>query len=524
MRIQTSTLSRALCAGAVVALTTASMLQAAPAASVETSGDIHHDVSPPLRLLARIAPPSHPAARIVPLRLIPPVGLSPEQGDGALQSKAGAPVGTTDGLNFAGVGQGDYGYSDVYAPPDTNGAVGATQYVQIVNASFGIFDKTTGALVMPVASTNTVWAGFGGACEAQNDGDGVLKYDRIANRWVITQLAVSSTPYTECIAVSTTSDATGSWNRYSYSYGTGFNDYPKISVWPDAYYITYNIFANGQSFAGAKLCALDRHKMLKGKRATEQCFQLSTAYGGVLPADLDGAMMPPAGSPNYLVNYGTNSLNLWKFHVDWKTPANSTLTGPAKITVPAFSPLCGGGTCVPQKGTTQTLDSLADRVMYRLAYRNFGDHESLVVDHSVKAGSGSGVRWYEVRSPGTTPTLYQSGTFAPDSAYRWMGSVAMDKVGDIAVGYSVSSSTKYPTIAYTGRVPTDALGTMEGEKIVKAGAGSQNGGLNRWGDYSGMSLDPSDDCTFFYTNEYLKASGSFNWSTEINSFKFPGCH
>ena len=193
------------------------------------------------------------------------------------------------------------------------------------------------------------------------------------------------------------------------------------------------------------------------------------------------------------------------------------------IKVPAFSALCGGGTCVPQQGTTEKLDSLADRVMYRFAYRNFGDHESLVVNHSVTAGSSGGVRWYELRSPGTTPTLYQSGTFAPDSSYRWMGSVAMDKVGDIAVGYSLSSSSQFPTIAYTGRVPSDALGTLEGEKVVKAGGGSQTTGLSRWGDYSGMSLDPVDDCTFFYTNEYLKTSGTFNWSTEINSFKFPGC-
>ena len=213
--------------------------------------------------------------------------------------------------------------------------------------------------------------------------------------------------------------------------------------------MTYNIFANGQTFSGARLCALDRTKMLAGKKAKQQCFQLSTAFGGVLPADLDGATLPPAGSPNYLVNFGTNSLNLWKFHVDFTTPANTTLTGPTNIAVPAFTPLCGGGrTCVPQKGGSR-LDSLADRLMYRLAYRNFGDHESLVVNHSVAANGGSGVRWYELRSPGATPTLFQSGTFAPTKIYRWMGSVAMDKVGDIAVGYSDSSSKTFPAIAYT---------------------------------------------------------------------------
>jgi len=409
------------------------------------------------------------------------------------------------------------------APPDTNGAVGDTQYVQFVNSSFAIFNKATGALEIPIANTNTVWSGFGGPCETTNDGDGVIKYDRNANRWLISQLSIESTPFTECVAISQTSDATGAYNRYSFSYGTGFNDYPKFGIWPDAYYVTYNIFANGQSFIGPKACALDRAKMLKGKKATQQCFQLTTAFDSLLPADLDGAKKPPKGSPNYVVNYGSNRLNLWQFHVDWKTPANSTFTGPVVITVPAFTAACSGGTCIPQKGTTQTLDSLADRLMYRFAYRNFGDHESLVVNHSVKVGTSSGIRWYELRSPASSPTLFQSGTFSPDATFRWMGSVAMDKVGDIAVGYSTSSSTAFPSIAYTGRVPGDPLGTLEAEEVVKAGAGSQNGGLSRWGDYTAMSIDPTDDCTFYYTNEYLKTTGSFNWSTQINSFKFPGC-
>ncbi|MEO8927731.1 MAG: hypothetical protein ABI306_11275 [Caulobacteraceae bacterium] len=524
MRKFTST-SLGMASGAAMILALAAPVHAATAQAVETSSDVRHDVSPPLSHLVRISPPSrHAAPRVIPLRPIPfaqPSGL--EQADGALQASAGAPVGTVDGLNFAGVGQGDYGYSDFLAPPDTNGAVGATQYVQFVNASFGIFDKATGALLLPVANANTVWAGFGGACEANNDGDGVIKYDRIANRWLITQLSVSTTPFTECVAVSKTSDATGAYNRYAFTYATDFDDYPKFGVWPDGYYVTYNIFANGQNFIGAKLCALHRAKMLQGKKATQQCIQLSSAFGGVLPSDLDGATKPPVGSPNYMVNFGTNSLNMWSFHVDWATPANTTLTGPVNIPVPAFSPLCGGGTCVRQKATTQTLDSLADRVMYRLAYRNFGAHESLVVDHSVTAGAGGGVRWYELRTPGAAPTLFQSGTFAPDKRFRWMGSVAMDHVGDIAVGYSLSSAKTFPTIAYTGRLATDPLGTLQGEKIVKAGAGSQNGGLSRWGDYTAMAVDPTDDCTFYYTNEYLKASGSFNWSTEINSFKFPNC-
>jgi hypothetical protein len=165
--------------------------------------------------------------------------------------------------------------------------------------------------------------------------------------------------------------------------------------------------------------------------------------------------------------------------------------------------------------------------MYRLAYRNFGTHESLVVNHSVTVGSNKGtsvgIRWYEIRDPNGTPTVFQEGTFAPDSSFRWMGSIAMDNVGDIALGYSLSSSSVFPSIAYTGRVPTDPLGTMEGENIVKAGGGSQVKSFIRWGDYSAMVIDPVDDCTFWYTTEYIASTGSFNWSTEITSFKFPRC-
>jgi hypothetical protein len=253
---------------------------------------------------------------------------------------------------------------------------------------------------------------------------------------------------------------------------------------------------------------------------------LSSTYGSLLPADLDGPTAPPAGSPNYLLSFGTNSLQLWKFHVDWTTPANTSMTGPATIAVAAFSPACsGGGTCIPQTGTTVKLDSLADRLMYRLSYRNFGDHESLLVNHSVTAGSSAGIRWYELRNPNGTPTVFQQGTYAPDSAYRWMGSIAMDHVGDIGLGYSVSSSTTHPGIRYTGRLAGDALGQMtQGEGTVLTGGGSQTGNLSRWGDYTSMSIDPANDCTFWYTDEYIPSNGSFNWHTRIGSFTFANCN
>jgi hypothetical protein len=439
---------------------------------------------------------------------------------------------TTAGLNFNGLGKGFTGPSGAftvrYAPPDTTGAIGATQYVQWVNDFLAVFDKATGAPVYGPVPGNTLFAGFGGVCETQNDGDPVVMYDKLANRWVLMQFAVpSGGPYYQCVAVSKTSDATGGYDRYAFQY-TGFNDYPKSGVWPDAYYISYNIF-NGNSFGGSKVCALDRAKMLAGAVATQQCFQLSTAYGGLLPTDLDGSILPAAGTPNFFVNLGTNSLNLWKFHVDWTTPANSTFTGPTAIPVTAFNAACGGGTCVPQGGTNNQLDSLADRAMFRLAYRKFADgHDSLIVNHAVKVGttrknSSSATRWYEIRNAASTPTVYQQSTYAPDTDSRWMGSMAMDKQGNLAIGYSVSSSTRKPAIRYATRLAGDPLNTLSNETTVIAGTGSQTGTLHRWGDYSTMTIDPVDDCTFWYTTEYLTADGTYNWNTRINSFKVNGC-
>ncbi|HSE12673.1 MAG TPA: hypothetical protein VLB69_08565, partial [Rudaea sp.] len=443
----------------------------------------------------------------------------------------------TFGSGVMGVGKGFSGpqgaFTVQYAPPDTVGAVGATQYVQVVNTGLAVFDKATKAVVYGPVPTSSLWAGFGGGCQTNNDGDATVVYDKAADRWVISQFSVSTTPYLQCVAVSQTSDATGAYNRYAFSYGnTAFPDYPKTGVWPDGYYTTFNIFNNGTTFGGAKLCAYDRSAMLSGAAATQQCFQLSTSYGGVLPSDLDGSTQPAAGTPNFLMNFGSNSLNLWKFHVDWANTANTSLSGPTNLSVPTFAPACGGGTCIPQGGVSQKLDSLADRLMYRLAYRKFADHDSLVVTHSVNPNGSTknpkqqaaAVRWYEVRNPGTAATVYQASTYKPDSSFRWMGSIAMDKAGNTALGYSVSSGTLKPAARYTGRLATDALNTMQAEASLVEGGGSQTGSnLSRWGDYSAMTVDPVDDCTFWYTTEYLTANGAFNWSTRIGSFKFAGC-
>lgn len=496
-----------------------------------------HAISPAVRdLPTNTEVPGH---RIKPLHIFPSMSVS-GQADGALQTSATSAVATTAGLNFPGVGKGNYGFSPNAAPPDTNGAVGATQYVQWVNESFAIFSKSTGSLIKGPVAGNQLFKALGTShpCAVNNDGDPVAEYDKQAGRWVLTQFAVSGgPPFYQCVAVSTSSDATGTFNVYAFQQ-PNFNDYPKLGVWTDAYYATFNMFS-GNSFVGARICAFNRSAMLAGTAAIQVCFQLSSNFASLLPADLDGASgatgttsLPPTGTPTFLINFGTNSLNLWKFHVDFTTTNNSTLTGPTNIAVASFSPACNGGVCVKQPNTNQKLDSLGDRLMFRLAYRNFaGTHESLVVNHSVRVGTTksnpfTGIRWYELRrtpSGSGSFSVFQQGTYSPNSTFRWMGSIGMDKTGNIAVGYGASSGSIFPSVRYTGRVPGDAAGTLEAETTLKAGAGSQLPNLNRWGDYSSISIDPSDDCTFFYTNEYLKSSGTFNWSTQIGSFKFPGC-
>ena len=431
------------------------------------------------------------------------------------------------------------------APPDTTGDLGPNHYVQWVNLRYAIYDVTRGngeitgfSLVSGFPKNgNTVWQGFGGPCEAYNDGDPIVQYDQLAGRWILTQFAVSATPYTQCVAVSTSPDPTGTYHRYSYSYGTDFNDYPKMGVWPSGYYITYNMFRRGRTFSGSRVCALERDKMLLGQQARQVCAQTSNSYGSLLPADLEGTALPPAGSPNYLLSISSSALQFWKFSVSWGSKATGTLTGPTTVPgVAAFSRACSGGTCIPQAGTTRTLDSLADRLMYRLSYRNLsgsaagGAREALLVNHSVASSGVSGIRWYELNNAAgqtlatAAPVVRQQGTYQPDSLYRWMGSAAMDKTGGIAVGYNVSSSAIYPGIRYAFRGPDDSpLGAIGNEQSILVGPGSQTGTLSRWGDYSTISVDPSDDCTMVFTSEYLPANGSFNWATAIDSFKLSTC-
>src|SRR4051795_9365479 len=491
---------------------------------------LHHDVSPPLRDIAP-APISGKLKKDKEPKHGPP---APEPGgpDPVVQSSAGVAAAPTLGVGVEGLGQGFSGPSGTFtvdsAPPDPNGAVGPNHFVEVVNESLAVFNKSGTPVYGPVA-TNTLFSGFGGGCQTNDDGDATVAYDQLADRWIISQFSVSTTPFLQCVAVSRTGDPTGAYARYSFSYAN-FPDYPKLGVWPDAYYTTFNMFnASGTTFLGPQVCAYDRAKMIAAQAATQQCVTLSSTFGSLLPSDLDGPTAPPAGRPNYLLSFGTNALQVWKFHVDWTTTANTSMTGPTSLTTAAFSPACGGGACIPQSGTTNKLDSLADRLMFRLAYRNFGDHESFVTSHAVTAGTSVGVRWYELRLASGNPTVFQQSTYAPDSSYRWMSSVAMDKLGDMGVGFSLSSASLHPGVHYTGRLASDALNQMsQGEGSFVDGAGSQLPGagslpLTRWGDYSSMSVDPSDGCTFWYTNEYIPANGTFNWATRIGSFQFPSC-
>ena len=431
-----------------------------------------------------------------------------------------SPVLNFDGIPFPGVACN-------CAPPDTNGEVGATQYVQIANEGFQVFNKTTGASVLGPVGISTLWSGFGGPCETNGGGDPVVLYDQLANRWLISQFAGVGVMTDECVAVSTTSDATGSYNRYAFHLGSNFFDYPKLAVWPDAYYMAMNVFtASNPTYLGPQPFALDRAKMLAGLPAT---FITTGITGGAseapyLPADLDGLQLPPAGSPATFVQWpATGNYRVFHFHVDFANPLTSTFTLFAN---PAAAGFTVRSSLIPQLGSTSGLDPLGDRLMFRAATRFFPDgHESLVSNFTVEAGGVAAVRWFELRNPTVGPvTVFQQGTYQPDTTHRWMGSAAMDQQGNLAVGYSASSSAINPQIRYAGRLAGDPLNTLpQAEATLFAGTGSQVGSGGRWGDYSAMTIDPVDDCTFWYTQEYYATTNQFDWRTRIGSFKFPGC-
>jgi hypothetical protein len=488
--------------------------QGASAPLVTTA--VRSDTSPPLRSIAPIAPQMGSAGEF-PLH---PLDSVREQGanfvDRAVQKMLGPLAMPTPIANFEGM----FNYWGGY-PPDTSGDVGPNHYLQIVNVGFQIFSKTGTSLYGP-ANNNTIFAGFGGFCGTTNRGDPIGLYDSMADRFIVSWFAFTNGngPTSQCVAVSASPDPTGPWHRYEFAVGTAFEDYPHMGVWPDAYYMTTNTFGGG---GGGGNFAFERERILRGDPSARMV-TFRVAGQGFLPADLDGPP-PPAGSPNYIMRFtGNTTLQQYRFHVDWSNPANSTFTGPVNITVTPYDSGLGG---IPQPGTSATLATLSDRLMYRLAYRNLGTHESLLATHTVDSGGDiGGIRWYEIRDPnGNPPTVFQQGTYAPgDGTDRWMPSISMDHQGNIAVGFSASSTSVYPSIRYAGRLVSDPLGEMsQGEATLIAGTGSQTGPVGRWGDYSQMNVDPTDDCTFWYTTEYIQVTGERSWRTRIGSFKFPGC-
>ncbi|HJW21566.1 MAG TPA: carboxypeptidase regulatory-like domain-containing protein [Candidatus Limnocylindrales bacterium] len=500
------------------------------ATGVFMGADQKHDKSVPLRQV-----------RPDPVRALP----AQDEGDGdqgasrsghvnvadpVVQATLASPAMPGTAKNFDGIPYP--GVACNCAPPDTNGEVGATQYVQIVNEGFQVWDKATGSSVYGPAGITTLWSGFGGVCQSAGDGDPVVLYDQLAGRWLVSQFAGSSVPTDECVAISTSSDATGSWYRYDFHLGSNFFDYPKLAVWPDGYYMSDNVFNSlGTSFLGPQPFVFDRARMLQGLSATFQTTAgaLGSALDPMLPADVDGSTPPPAGAPESFVMWpGNGAYATYHYHVDWTTPANSTFSLFSSPAAAGFTQLCPTSrACVPESGVSSSsyLDGLADRLMFRLAYRNFGDHESVVGNFTVSSGGVAGVRWFELRNVTAGPeTVFQQSTYQPDSTWRWMGSAAMDHNGDIAVGFNASSASIVPQLRYAGRLASDALGTLaQGEATLIAGTGAQSGTSNRWGDYSDLTVDPVDDCTFWFTGEYYSVNASFNWRTRIGSFTMTGC-
>ena len=552
------------------------------------------DVSPPLHGLAFQAPlrkaplaPSQEPVEIRPERG-PEVKDQGHSGDGALQgterrrlAKTATLATPAPLLTFEGVSNQDnfnlFGFR--VNPPDPVGDVGPNHYVEMVNLAFAVYDKQGNLLLGPV-DTGTLWAGFAVPDCTDPSGDPIVLYDQLEDRWLLTQFTTRGPRYYDCVAISVTGDPTGAYYRYAFvtqpdpdlAGGTFFPDYPKYGVWTNSYVMTTRDFGEVDEY-GISVYALEKNKMLAGnpKARAVQFFldssvvPLNLIGDGLLPADIDGTRRPQDHVPAPIVGtqddnapYGAtfDALNIWELSVKWNATPDASLTLATQLPVASFDSIfpCGPSRgCIPQPGITnpdQFVDILSyrQRPTHRLAYRNFGTYEALVTNQSVEAAPGlAGVRWYEIRRTGAKPnvagaySVFQQGTFAPgDGVHRWMGSAAMDWQGNIALGYSVSNGVDvYPGIRYTGRLNGDALGQMTvGEGVIINGSGVQTTTNSRWGDYTSLNVDPTDDCTFWYVNEYYAISGlplplpppplpfpgtTAPWQTRIGSFKLPGC-
>jgi hypothetical protein len=547
------------------------------------------DVSPALRNLPRLARALiFPPDTLIEVRERGPEGprahrVKPHSADGALQlfspttPSIPAPLLTFEGLsnldNF-----NVFGFR--VNPPDPNGEVGPNNYVEIINLVFGVYDKAGNLLVGPI-DTGSLWAGFPIPDCTDPSGDPVVLYDQLENRWLLSQFTTrgmnpdgtfNGLPFYNCVAVSQTGDPTGAYFRYAFitaqpgTTSTFFPDYPKYGLWRNSYVLTSRDFGS-QGEYGISVYALERDKMLEGNpNARAVHFFLDSAVvplnligDGLLPADIDGRTKPANNAPAPIVgtqddnaSYGATSdaLNIWELSVKWQANPVASIVLKAQLPVASFDSIfpCSPGSrdCLPQPGITnplQYLDILSyrQRPTFRLAYRNFGTYESLVTNQSVEALPGvAGARWYEIRRTGGSYSVYQQGTYAPnDGVHRWMGSIAQDKNGNMALGYSVVNGTNvFPGIRYTGRLAGDPLGQMTlGEGTIIDGAGVQTTTNSRWGDYTDMTVDPTDDSTFWYVNEYYQVSGlplptptpplpppgtTAPWQTRVGSFKLPG--
>jgi len=448
-------------------------------------------------------------------------------------------------------------------PPDPVGDVGPNHYVEIVNLVFAVYDKQGNQLLGPI-DIGAVWAGFAVPDCTDPSGDAIVLYDQFADRWLLSQFTTRglddpSLPFYNCVAISQSGDPTGAYYRYAFTTGFNFPDYPKYGVWTHSYLITTREFGNNGEY-GIGVYGLERSKMLRGdpKARVVSFFldgnnrtTLPLVGDGLLPADIDGSQRPSGDAPAPLVGtqddgafYGAafDALNIWEFNVKWRSSPTASLSLKAQLPVANFDSIfpCAPSSsrdCLPQPGIVnqnQYLDILSyrQRPTWRLAYRNFSDYETLVTNQSVEALPGiAGARWYEIRRTAGNYSLYQQGTYAPsDCVHRWMGSVAQDKNGNMALGYSVVNGVDvYPGIRYTGRLAGDTLGQMTlGEGVIINGSGVQTTHNSRWGDYTSMNIDPVDDCTFWYVNEYYTATGQASsasgWQTRIASFKLPGCN
>lgn len=507
-------------------------------------------------------PYTHPRLRRHP--------LSGSQGD-AGQSAASTPAlerpaMPSPSLSFDGISAAESGCGCL--PPDTDGDVGPNHFIQLVNSSIKIYDKT-GTVLAAAKTYNSFFSALGSSTPCgnnRNDGDGVVFYDHLADRWVVSDFAFPAFPGTsfyQCFGVSKGSDpVSGGWWLYALqvdpSNPSNLGDYPKFALWPDAYYMTVNLFSNDTTFNGVRVYALDRSKMINGTGApapSAVAFTLTPATLGnaysLLPATFRfGA--PPAGAPEYLLAINSslaggdieNQVFAWRFHVDFATPANSTFglgsnhSPNATITVNNFVEAAQGSggsyttDLVPQTGTTALLDTLGDKLMYPLYYQNRGGTESLYASHTVNNNQGgtgpTGIRWYQFNvTGGTIPAgaaQQQTFTNGDDGLWRWMPSLALDANGDLSIGYSASSASANPSIRYAGRLASDPGSSLAlGEALLIQGAGHQTSSASRWGDYSATGVDVADGCTFWHTNEYYAATSAASWSTRIGAFKFSTC-